>query len=510
MGYTNGVDGAIANTSGTVNVLCYDCHNSHGSTVTGTTTRYASATVNGGILKDTTVSRNGYAVAYKPYTGGSTATKNKRNAGASLCLDCHMNATASQTPVGVHLHVRGHPENPRLLGHRLFRAWHLRLPHPVSLQGRDRAPGGSFRGIHVDCRFPHQCHRWPLYPLPRSPRREPDARANQQYAVPLLKGTWLTSPYKEDTAPANNGPGTAINEGVPYHIDQNTLASGAVTETVNQFAGLCLTCHAKGDLTNGSNHTWKSKDRIHEAVKGWKTANGTIQHNYTCSKCHSPHNSWLPRLMLTNCLNNTHKGRVVYNPAPALSGGGSGDYSSCSSDIGACGDWDTWPGWGSGSGGGNFPGRFGGSADGIGSNPITCHEGNSSDQTWNVVTPWLAEPPIAMTSGPAAGSFSASGSYVQGTVSWSTNDYSSSYVDYGLTAGYGSTTGNGGFVQVHSILLQNLANHSTYHYRVRSCLRFRIVADQRGSDLLCFPGRPRCRSSLLKPTLQALQRVQSP
>ncbi|RII24920.1 MAG: CxxxxCH/CxxCH domain-containing protein, partial [Geobacter sp.] len=43
---TTGVDGAITNTSGGTGVQCYDCHNSHGSSVAGITSRYSSATGN--------------------------------------------------------------------------------------------------------------------------------------------------------------------------------------------------------------------------------------------------------------------------------------------------------------------------------------------------------------------------------------------------------------------------------------------------------------------------------
>ena len=45
-----GVDGAITDFTGSTVVACYDCHNSHGSGVGGTTTSYGS----GGLLKSTT------------------------------------------------------------------------------------------------------------------------------------------------------------------------------------------------------------------------------------------------------------------------------------------------------------------------------------------------------------------------------------------------------------------------------------------------------------------------
>ena len=84
---TTGVDGTISNTSGSINVLCFDCHNSHGSNANGTTTNYTSATTNGGILKDTTDGIGGYSMSYKPASGGTTTTHNAYASGAALCFD---------------------------------------------------------------------------------------------------------------------------------------------------------------------------------------------------------------------------------------------------------------------------------------------------------------------------------------------------------------------------------------------------------------------------------------
>jgi len=47
------------NKSGTGSVACFDCHNSHGSTVSGKTSSYTSATTNGAILKDITAALEG-------------------------------------------------------------------------------------------------------------------------------------------------------------------------------------------------------------------------------------------------------------------------------------------------------------------------------------------------------------------------------------------------------------------------------------------------------------------
>jgi len=149
---------------------------------------------------------------------------------------------------------------------------------------------------------------------------------NQQYGVPLLKGAWLTSPYREDAPPPDPYGATAIppkswgqyrvyDPTVPprsnHNLDRNTFGQGGkVAESDQQFAGLCVKCHRKGSLTDGTtkNQPFKSVDRIHESVKGW---GGNTEHSFTCSKCHQPHNSGLPRLMLTNCLDVKHRGNRV-------------------------------------------------------------------------------------------------------------------------------------------------------------------------------------------------------
>jgi hypothetical protein len=455
---TNGVDGVITDTSSSTNVQCFDCHNSHGSTVDGVTTRYASATANGGILKDTTVERSGAAVAYKPYSGGSAANKNKRNPGASLCLDCHMNQNATTTPWGYNStygatqQVLGYWDSPYMSysgagakqrypykSPRMLKGGHLGSSTPLTTSAMS-----SIGGLCTPCHDPHGV--------------SPTLGANQQYAVPLLKGTFLTSPYKEDVAPVNNWAKTTFNEST-FHIDQNTFGSrigdtvSGINETDSQFAGLCMQCHSKGSLTNGTTHTWKSKDRIHESVKGWKSANGNIKHNYSCSKCHSTHtSSVLPRLMVTNCMDTKHKGRMALNMSPSLSGSSSGDV---------------------GAGSGRIPGYYSSYGDASpGTYQPTCHENNTgsgTDQGWNNVTPWVWEPPITITSGPR--SELRATSYLTGvwwTFLWDTNIAGSTTVDCGLTDAYGITNTDPGLVLSHVGVVNNLQNHTTYHYRVRS------------------------------------------
>jgi hypothetical protein len=421
--------------NGTENVACFDCHNSHGSTVTSTTTSYTSATTNGGILKDTVAGKGGYTMTYKPQAGGSTANHNAYNAGAGICFDCHLNAASGTTPWGYNgtfgdtQAIVGYRDTPyfgpgtgnpqQRFTYKLSNA--IKGGHLGASSALSSTPTHMINGLCTPCHDPHGV--------------SPTLGTNMQYGVPLLKGTWLTSPYKEDRTPQNNMIGTIRSdrgrEGVHYYIDQNTFGTDinssvtGITQIDTQFAGLCLNCHPKNTLTNGTNHTWKSKDRIHESVKDWKTANSNVQHNYPCSKCHIPHNSGLPRLMITNCLDSKHKGFKGNNTVPFHAGSGVGYNVSaiageayladcgnqtcgdlpgygnvnCSLKLGFCppiqnGCRDSGGGHGSGSWPGNWYGGcynwFYGWGNFVTAHTVTCHEKHDTDQHWNVKTPWAS------------------------------------------------------------------------------------------------------------------------
>ena len=399
----NGVDGAITNTrGGGSNVYCFDCHNSHGSTVTGITTSYVSATTNGGILKDTVAGKGGYAIAYKPYSGGSTASKNKRNPGASLCFDCHMtpDATAGIKPwgyastFGASKAIIGYWDTPYFGAGQFPSQARFNYKNSVNMGGHYGKSGAlssqasnTINGLCTPCHDPHGISS--------------TLGANMHYAVPLLKGTFMTSPYNEDVAPAYNLPRTAAENAIEYHIDQNTFASditlsgvaggvSGIQQADTQFAGLCLQCHAKAGLTNGANGgAWKSVDRIHESVKGW---GANTKHNYSCSKCHTPHNSRLPKLMVSNCFNTKHKGRVADNLSPATSGGWNGcrsgegwwDYEfGCGNDI-CSNSWGSMPG----SYSQNPPDWEYSGAPQHSNRTVNCHQGQEPDQRWNEKTRW--------------------------------------------------------------------------------------------------------------------------
>lgn len=354
-----GVDAAIANTragfanmsSERHNVQCFDCHNSHGSKIAGVTASYVNFTGsrNGGNLKEVTIGKGGYGMTYfaRPRASG-TGVVNPYNAGAGQCFDCHMTANKGATPWGYQSTfnatqpIKGYHDGLRF-GQRTSAAYKLSSPvkkdklvvggHLKASKPLDpsRPVMGTIGGLCTPCHDPHGV--------------SPSLDDRKAYAIPLLKDTWLTSPYKEDK-PAPNPRGTnatATTWGTPqyngwkypsvlpesfYYTDRTTFGSGKIAETEEQFAGLCLKCHPKKSLlgsytgavntpTNASKAPWKSVERVHAAVKDWGKNKVSGEHANPCSKCHQPHNSALPRLMQTNCLDYKHRGDRPDNGQPS-------------------------------------------------------------------------------------------------------------------------------------------------------------------------------------------------
>ena len=318
-----------------------------------------------------------------------------------------------------------------------------------SLITSDHVSYGTIGGLCTPCHDPHGV--------------SPTLGTNQAYGVPLLKGTWMTSPYKEDVAPVSatepRGGGkeaAVLNVGSTplYHIDQNTFdvatasprqggggggyggsttsvtaftwnftSTKRVTETVDQFGGLCLKCHPKSSIapttgTQSSPAPWRSVDRIHNSVQGWGTygANaGNAVHSYTCSKCHTPHNSCLNRLLITNCLDFSHRGQVasggvqpIKNTERGEEGSGAGNFPG---GGGGGGSSPKYPGpwfWGSASG------SHGGGDGGYRTSSSTtttraCHDNTNTDaypsnERWNVKSPWgIPGPPPPPSSSRSGG-----------------------------------------------------------------------------------------------------------
>jgi predicted CxxxxCH...CXXCH cytochrome family protein len=368
-----GYDGTTPDSrNGSQNVQCYDCHNSHGSKAEGITSSYMTFnnTYNGANLKETQAGKGGYMMTYKASANPDPFSVNPYNDGAGQCFDCHQTQTAGSKPWGYEStfgateSIMGYKDTsyfgPGTKGstarfaYRASKATILggHLNASSDLDGLDGVPGTGdealmpINGLCTPCHDPHGI--------------SPSLGDDQQYAVPLLKGTWMTSPYKED-APRDGAltgavGGKSIDRNpitTPYvYIDQNTFGgSTRISEDDSRFAGLCMRCHPKDNLTDGTaqNQPWKSLDRLHETVNGW---GNNVKHSYTCSKCHQPHNSGLPRLLQTNCLNFSHRGRVA-------SGGEAGFGSR-----------------------GSFP-------MGRNNKNVNCHPtGSWPDNSWNNVTPW--------------------------------------------------------------------------------------------------------------------------
>ena len=239
--------------NGSRNVECYDCHNSHGSQVPGITSSYRAGESgnNGGILKQTVAGSGGYRVSYQPSVNSYAKSKNPFNPGAGLCFDCHENASAGSTPwgytttFGLLAPVMGYKDTagfgpgikgsssrfPNRHGRDDIVSSHLKTTTPLHDQPREQ-----INGLCTPCHDPHGVSR--------------TLGENMAYAVPILKGSWLTSPYREDGPPA--APPGRTGSGIPTRESYNStnreagsnFAKGASTpprgddyNTVNRGAG---------------------------------------------------------------------------------------------------------------------------------------------------------------------------------------------------------------------------------------------------------------------------------
>ncbi len=340
----SGVDGTIPNTrAGSYNVTCYDCHSSHGSAATGAITSYLTFnnTNSGGNLKETQAGKGGYTMGYKAEQNPDRTGINPYNTGAAQCFDCHITADAGIKPwgysstFGATSAIMGDKDTPAFgqgikaatarFPLRAAKAT-IRSSHFKASSDLKRGATGTINGLCTPCHDPHGV----------SPTL---GQQDQAYAVPLLKGTWMTSPYKEDNPPinpvgeninsANNGIARSWGRYVAsnyyqnspkptqpwtrHNIDRNTFGGTTkIGESAEKFAGLCLVCHSQANLAGGTETGWMGLDKVHKAVSGW----GGKEHSFTCSKCHQPHNSGLPRLMKTNCLDSKHRGNSVSSGEP--------------------------------------------------------------------------------------------------------------------------------------------------------------------------------------------------
>jgi hypothetical protein len=316
------------------NVECYDCHNSHGSKITGVTSSYRTfdGSRGGGLLKETQTGKGGYRVTYQPSRNLDTSSQNPYNSGAGLCFDCHETAQAGATPwgytstygakqpiIGYKDTLRFGPGSKGSTTRFTGRQTHTGIVSSHLKAGRFLNYSAQIRidGLCTPCHDPHGI--------------SPTLGDAMAYALPLLKGTWLASPFREDAPPSTmptrgayagksgnmsmswekgdlKGSSPDVQAAMSYNTDRNTFGEGKhITESEAQFGGLCLRCHRKESFTGNKN------DTIHRAVKGWGT---NREHAFPCSKCHQTHNSGLPRLMQTNCLESGPAGLRDSQAAP--------------------------------------------------------------------------------------------------------------------------------------------------------------------------------------------------
>jgi len=192
--------GAWSDDNGGTSVACMDCHNSHGSNALATETgnqvgvSYSSSVGNGAILKETST--------YNPTNGSSTPVT--WSAVADLCWDCHLGDDDGPKDFNTGFTysgpIQGYYDSGRWTA---ANDWVSSFGYKTQGTGGSTDPGdpqqkgghfgasgsltttptGSVNGTCNNCHDPHGVY---------------SAKTNAEFMVPALKGTWLTSPYKED------------------------------------------------------------------------------------------------------------------------------------------------------------------------------------------------------------------------------------------------------------------------------------------------------------------------
>jgi len=202
-----GYDGDMPLTRGgsaAKNIECFDCHNSHGSTVAGITVSYPTfdKSRNGGILKQTASGQSGYKSDYHPSINSYARSKNPFNSGAGLCFDCHETAASGVTPWGYNSTFGA--ANP-IMGYKDTAGFGDGLKGSSARHG-NRPGRGEISSSHLKAGTPLHHQTSELINGLCAPCHDPHGISrtlgeNMDYAIPLLKGSWLTSPYKEDGPP---------------------------------------------------------------------------------------------------------------------------------------------------------------------------------------------------------------------------------------------------------------------------------------------------------------------
>ncbi len=113
----------------------------------------------------------------------------------------------------------------------------------------------------------------------------------------------------------------------------------------------------------------------------------------------------------------------------------------------------------------DFGGKYGTSTNYI----LIDNIGNLVEHISHYVAPPPVPPNNPDTAPPAISNVQATNiTYDSATITWTTDEPSSSYVNYGLTVSYGNTSGNSLMVLSHGVALSGLSTSTIYHFRVRS------------------------------------------
>ena len=169
-------------------------------------------------------------------------------------------------------------------------------------------------------------------------------------------------------------PLSGFSDGADPNMGYSNAADGGATTT--RVSGFRSAYGGKGygvlPQVDGSYYAYVDFDwGVTQATSGIDKG----YHAFTCSKCHNPHASRLPKLMITNCLDTKHNTWDDNRPSGGLSGSDAGGSNSVT----------------------------GGDNDGVvisqAGSAQNCHRLGSGEATggtgdgWNNVTPWSVKPP---------------------------------------------------------------------------------------------------------------------
>jgi len=211
--------GAWANDGGSTNVQCDDCHNAHSSNVGSGTVMNSYSSAVGGWAGAMILSTG----SYTPAAGGSSGTKNVYTASSDLCFDCHLGDDDGpkdfNTGFNNSAEIRGYYDTTSRWstaatwsGTFSLKNGALQGGHLGASSALSTTPTNQIAGRCTMCHDPHGVAT---------------GKANAEYYLPALKGTWLTSPFKEDSMP--NGSWT------PGTRDTNTRSPSGTGRTAGGY-----------------------------------------------------------------------------------------------------------------------------------------------------------------------------------------------------------------------------------------------------------------------------------